>query len=133
MREDIIDYYQKCYSYLKDHITYKRIDLTKKIKSESEKSKKNTLIEMLSAIKASFNTIGISNDKLNESENIFFKYLDEKEVEIPDYITYLEIYLNDYGNKLLFGILFDYIFDIDIKKMYNVNLFDLLPKISFQN
>ena len=49
-REDILEYYHKSLSYLKDLVTYKKIDLNKKIEEESENQIKGNLEKMLKAI-----------------------------------------------------------------------------------
>lgn len=127
LRNEILDYYEKSYSYLKDLIAYKKINLTKKTETESEKRLKNTLEKMLKAIKTGLNTIGVSIDKINESQNNFRNSLRIDRTEHPDYNSYFEIYLKNYVNKILFEILIEYLLEIDTKKLENVNLFDLLP------
>jgi len=127
LRNEILDYYKKSYSYLKDLIAYKKIDLNKKTQKESEKHLENTLGKMLKAIKTGLNTIGVSIDKLNENQNNFINSLSKDTTEYPDYNSYFEIYLKNYVNKILFEILIEYLLDIDTKKLENVNLFDLLP------
>ncbi len=127
MKEDILEYYHRSYSYLKDLITYKNLDLDKKIEIEREKNLISNLRKMLKAIKTGLNTIGVSIDKLNESQKDFMESLNKNEPEIQDYNSYFQIYLMNYVNKILFDILIDYLLDVDIKKLENVNLFDLLP------
>ena len=127
LRNEILDYYKKSYSYLKDLIAYKKIDLNKKTQKESEKHLKNTLGKMLKAIKTGLNTIGVSIDKLNENQNNFINSLSKDTTEYPDYNSYFEIYLKNNVNKILFEILIEYLLDIDTKKLENLNLFELLP------
>ncbi len=126
-RNDIIEYYQNTYSYLRDLIKYKKIDFKKKIKTENENQVKNTLDIMLKAIKTGLNTIGIPKDKLTDYQNNFLENLSKERVEISDYNNYFEIYVQNYVNVMLFDILIDYLLNIDEKKLENVNLFDLLP------
>ena len=127
MRDDIQEYYQKSYSYLKDLITYKKIDLFKKTETESEKNLRSNLKKMLKAIKTGLNTIGVSMDTLNEAQNNFMSTLNQNRSEIQDYNSYFEFYLMNYVNKILFNILIDYLLEKEVKKLENVNLFDLLP------
>jgi len=127
LRDDILDYYKKSYSYLKDLIAYKKIDLNKKTETESEKRLKNTLEKMLKAIKTGLNTIGVSMDKLNENQKNFLTSLNYERSEFPDYNSYFKIYLRNYVDKILFEILIEYLVDLDTKKLENANLFDLLP------
>ena len=77
MRVDILEYYQKSHSYLKDLIRYKKIDLFKKTETESEKNLISNLKKMLKAIKTGMNTIGVSMDKLNEAQNDFMNTLNQ--------------------------------------------------------
>ncbi|MFX0139476.1 MAG: hypothetical protein ACFFDN_37895 [Candidatus Hodarchaeota archaeon] len=127
LRNEILDYYKKSYSYLKDLIAYKKINLIKKTETETEKRLKNTIEKMLKAIKTGLNTIGVSMDKLNQSQNDFLNSLSIDKTEYPDYNSYFENYLKNYVNKILFEILIEYLLEIDTKKLENVNLFDLLP------
>ncbi|MFW9826477.1 MAG: hypothetical protein ACFFEY_02535, partial [Candidatus Thorarchaeota archaeon] len=120
-------YYQKAYSYLKDLITYKKINLNKKIKSESESDFNHTLGLMLKAINTGLNTIGIHKDVLNNIQNNFVNSLNKNDSSIVNYNSCFDSYLKDHVNKLLIEILFDYLTDSDYKKLENVNLFDLLP------
>jgi len=126
-RNDIFEYYQKTYSYLRDLIKYKKIDLKKRIETENENQVKNTLDIMLKAIKTGLNTIGIPIEKLNQNQNTFLENLSKERIGISDYNNYFEIYVQNYVNVMLFDILIDYLLNIDEKKLENVNLFDLSP------
>jgi len=126
-REDILEYYQKSYSYLKELIAYKNIDLNKKIEIDNESQIQNTLGNMLKAVKTGLNTIGISMDKLNENQKNFKESLSKERHKVPDYNSYFEIYLKNYVNNQLFEIIIEYLLNIDAKKLENVNLFDLVP------
>ncbi|MFW9878672.1 MAG: hypothetical protein ACFFG0_36800 [Candidatus Thorarchaeota archaeon] len=126
-RDDILEYYQKCYSYLKDLVAYKKIDINKKIEIGNEKQIQDTLLQILKAVKTGLNTIGISMDKLNGIQKTFIDSIDKEEQIFHDYNSYFEMYLKNYVNSLLFEILFDYLLNIDAKKLENVNLFNLLP------
>ncbi len=127
MKNEIFEYYKLTYSYLKDLIIYKKIDIRKNILAESEEIKKKTLEKILKAMKTGLNTIGVPILKLNEIQNNFMKLLSTKTNEIPDYNSYLKLYQRNFLNKILFEILFDYLLDIDTKKVENLKLFDLLP------
>ncbi|MCK4380469.1 MAG: hypothetical protein KAW51_04965, partial [Candidatus Lokiarchaeota archaeon] len=127
MRDDILEYYQKSHSYLKDLINYKKINLFQKTETESEKNLRSNLKKMLKAIKTGLNTIGVSMDTLNEAQNNFMSTLNQNRSEIQDYNSYFEFYLMNYVNKILFNILIDYLLEKEVKKLENVNLFDLLP------
>ncbi|MFX1374371.1 MAG: hypothetical protein ACFFA0_01030 [Promethearchaeota archaeon] len=127
MRDDILTYYQKTYSYIKDLIRHKKIDLNKPINSESEFDVKKNLDEMLKAIRTGLNTIGIPLDDLDKIHYEFLDFLNKENLKIINYNSYFEIYLNGYVNKLLLGILIEYLINVDFKKLENANLFDLLP------
>ena len=127
MRADILEYYHKSHSYLKDLVVYKKIELFKKTETESEKNLISNLKKMVKAIKTGLNTIGVSMDKLNKAQNEFMNTLNQNKTEIQDYNSYFEFYLTNYMNKILFNILIDYLIDTDVNKLENVNLFDLLP------
>ncbi|MFX0143481.1 MAG: hypothetical protein ACFE9C_05330 [Candidatus Hodarchaeota archaeon] len=126
-RNDILEYYQKTQSYLRDLIVYKKIDLNKKIETNNDIQIKNTLEVMLKAVKTGLNTIGIPIEKLNENQKKYLETLDKERVGITDYNSYFRKYLENYVNILLFEILIDYLVNIDEKKLENANLFDLLP------
>ena len=127
MRDDILEYYQNSYSYLKDLIMYKNLDLNSKIDTKSERNLISNLRKMLKAIKTGLNTIGVSMDKLNKSQDDFIEFINKDRTEIQDYNSYFQIYLTNYVNKILFDILIDYLLEVDVKKLENLNLFDLLP------
>ena len=110
---------------------YKKVDLDKKTKNEREKNFISNLRKMLKAIKTGLNTIGVSIDKLNESQEDFLESINKNRAEIQDYNSYFQLYLTNYVNRILFDILIDYLLDVDTKKLENVNIFDLLPPYFF--
>ncbi len=127
LKNDTLEYYRLTYSYLKDLITYKNIDLKTSSISESEEIIKKTLENILKAIKTGLNTIGVPIARLNESQNNFMKFISTKNNEFPNYNSYLELYQRNFINKILFETLFDHLLDIDTKKVENLQLFNLLP------
>lgn len=127
MKNEIFEYYQKSYSYLKDLVAYKKIDLKIKTETKSEKQIKATLGKMLKAIKTGLNTLGVSMDMINQKQTNFLETLNSIGGLDPDYYSYFDIYMKKYINEVLFVILLEYLLDIDVKKLENVNLFDLLP------
>ncbi len=126
-RNDVLEYYQKSHSYLKDLIVYKRINLDKKIDVENESQVKTSLEQILKAIKTGLNTIGIPIEQLNAYQKDFFETVSKQSSKGSDYNSYFVLYLQKYVNILLFDIIIDYLLNIDEKKLENVNLFDLLP------
>ena len=127
MKNEIFEYYQKSHSYLKDLVAYKKIDLKIKTENESEKQIKTSLGKILKAIKTGLNTLGVPMNTLNENQNNFLETVNSKAILLPDYNSYFEIYMQKYVYEVLFGILLEYLFDTDVKKLENANLFDLLP------
>ncbi|MFX0008582.1 MAG: hypothetical protein ACFFAV_17865, partial [Candidatus Hermodarchaeota archaeon] len=64
-RNDILEYFQKSYSYLKDLVGYKKIKLDKNVERENENQLKFTLEQIFKAVKTGLNTIGIPIEQLN--------------------------------------------------------------------
>lgn len=126
LKAEILDYFNHSYSYLKDLISYKNIDLNKKTSDESKKSMKNTSKDITKAIKTGLNTIGVSMDKISDEQKKFEENF--KIEQFPDYNTFFEKNSNIYVNKILFEILIKYIIDIDTKQIENLNIFNLLPQ-----
>ncbi|MFW9989119.1 MAG: hypothetical protein ACFFC3_10720 [Candidatus Odinarchaeota archaeon] len=133
MKDDILEYYHLSHSYLKDLITYKKFDLNRKTVNEREKNLYLNLKKILKAIRTGLNTIGVPINELNENEKDFMESLEKNRAEIQDYNTYLQIYLKNYVNKILFNILIDYLLEVDTKKLENINIFDLLPPYFISN
>ncbi len=133
MKDDILEYYHRSHSYLKDLILYKKLDLNRKTSNEREKNLSLNLKKMLKAVRTGLNTIGVPINKLNKCEKDFMETLDKNRAEIQDYNNYFQIYLTNYVNKILFNILIDYLLEVDTKKLENVNIFDLLPPYFISN
>lgn len=127
-RVEILEYYDKSSSYLKDLISYKNIDLNKELSAETESTKVITLEKMLKAIKTGLNTIGISIERLTEIQDHFLNTISTEKETFYSYNSYLESYLKIYIYKILFEILIEYLLDLDSKKIENLNLFNLLPQ-----
>ncbi len=127
LKDDILQYYLKSHSYLTDLINYKKVDLNKKIEDENEKNIKITLKKILKAIKTGLNTIGVSIETINKIENNFLERLDKESMVFIDYNSYFDFFFQNYVYKILFDIIINYLLDIEIKKLENVNLFDLTP------
>lgn len=127
-RVEILEYYDKSSSYLKDLISYKNIDLNKELSAETESTKVITLEKMLKAIKTGLNTIGISIERLTEIQDHFLNTISTEKETFYSYNSYLESYLKIYIYKILFEIIIEYLLDLDSKKIENLNLFNLLPQ-----
>jgi len=128
LRNEVLDYYDKTHLYLRDLVSYKNIDLSEDPTKESEEGLRNTLLIMLKAIKTGLNTIGVPISKLSKIQNNYLKGLNEKRTELHDYDSYLQLYLTEYINKLLFEILIEYLLDLDVQKIETLKLFKLTPQ-----
>lgn len=127
-RAEILEYYNKSTSYLKDLISYKNIDLNIELSAETESIKIITLEKILKAIKTGLNTIGIPIERLTEIQDHFLNTISTEKETFYSYNSYLELYLKKYIYKILFEILIEYLLDVDFKKIENLNLFNLLPQ-----
>ncbi|MFX1478479.1 MAG: hypothetical protein ACFFCI_10120 [Promethearchaeota archaeon] len=128
LRSEILDYYNKTHSYLKDLTSYKNIDLRKELSSDSEEVQEDTLTKMFKAVKTGLNTIGVSINRVSEIQTIFQKEVRNNKTEFLTYESYLEEYLKKHINKVLFEIIIEYLNDLDAKKVETLKLFKLLPK-----
>jgi len=126
LKAEILDYFNHSYSYLKNLISYKNIDLNKKTSDDSKKSMKNTSKDITKAIKTGLNTIGVSMDKITDEQKKFEENFKIK--QFPDYNTFFEKNLIIYVNKILFEILVKYIIEFDKKLIESLNLFNLISQ-----
>jgi len=128
LKEDILEYYNNTYFYLKDLISYKNINLNKSISSEDKATIKDTLERMVKAIKTGLNTIGVSMKTLSKAQKDFMKTVSRKREHLQNYESYFNLYKELYLDKILFEILIEYLIDVDKKKIETLNLFKLLPQ-----
>lgn len=126
LKAEILEFFNRSYSYLKDLISYKKVDFKRKTSDDSKKSMKNASKNITKAIKTGLNTLGVSMDKISNEQKIFEENFNIK--EFFDYNTFFEKNLTIYVNKILFEIIVNYITDIDQKQMETLNLFSLLPQ-----
>ncbi|TFG01281.1 MAG: hypothetical protein EU540_04060 [Promethearchaeota archaeon] len=127
-KDEIFNFYFRSFNYIKDILAEKEINLEKKPSQDSEETRKTNIETMLNAIKLAFMTIGVPKNKLEESIKQFNTLTKKNPEDYPDYNSYFERDLKDYIDQILFEILFDYLIDLDTKKMENLDLFDLLPR-----
>ncbi|TFG25686.1 MAG: hypothetical protein EU529_00300 [Promethearchaeota archaeon] len=127
-KDEIFNFYFRSFNYIKDILAEKEINLEKKPSQDSEETRKTNIETMLNAIKLAFMTIGVPKNKLEESMKQFNTLTKKNPDDYPDYNSYFERDLKDYIDQILFEILFDYLIDLDTKKMENLDLFDLLPR-----
>lgn len=127
-KDEIFNFYFRSFNYIKDILGEKEVNLEKKPSQDSEETRKKNIETMLNAIKLAFMTIGVPKNKLEEGMKQFDALKKKKTDDYPDYNSYFESDLKDYIDQILFEILFDYLIDLDTKKMENLDLFDLLPR-----
>jgi len=127
MREDLLNFFHKTHSYLRDLVSYKKFKLKKKVPSHTDSSFKRELDEILKAVKTGLNTIGVPIQLLTQIQNDFYKDIITKSMEMAFYDSYLEYYLQEYVNKILLDIIIEYISGLDNRKIETLNLFKLLP------
>lgn len=128
LRNEVLEYYNRTHLYLKDLVSYKNIDLRKDLTEVSEEILQDTILKMVKAIKTGLNTIGVSINKLSSTQNTYLEDMKKIRQIIPNYNAYLELYLEDYINKLLFEILMEYLYDLEVKKIETLNLFKLISQ-----
>lgn len=130
LREEILEYYNRCYDYMKDLFADKQIDLKFKTNYESAEKVQETLEKMVKSIRIALNTIGVSKARINQLSEIFdeFTDLDKKKEGYKDYNAY---FVNDLKSHITFPLLeiiIEYLIDRDPSKIENLDLFDLLPR-----
>ena len=128
LNTEILEYYRLTNSYLKDLIAYKNIELNTQTQTESEGIRSNTFEKILKAIKTGLNTLGLGLRKLNDHQNIFIQLANTKRSEFTTYTSFVDLYQRNHINELLFEVLMEYLLDIDVKKIENFKLFELLPE-----
>ncbi|MHA1884566.1 MAG: hypothetical protein ACXAAI_11425 [Promethearchaeota archaeon] len=130
MREDLLNFFHKTHSYLRDLVSYKKFKLKKKVPPLTDSSFKRELDEILKAVKTGLNTIGVPIQVLTQIQNDFYNNIITKSMEMAFYDSYLEYYLQEYVNKILLEIIIEFISGLDTKKIETLNLFKLLPPSS---
>jgi len=124
---EVFDYYERTQSYLKDLISYKKVNLKKQTKDENEEVLKETLEKILKAIKTGLNTIGVPINNITLVQTAFLNDVYKNGNARDSYGSYLELYFKDYINPILFTIIIEYLFDIEVQKFENLKLFKLIP------
>ncbi|MBD3194271.1 MAG: hypothetical protein GF317_04395 [Candidatus Lokiarchaeota archaeon] len=127
-RQEIFDFYDNFFNYLKDLLSYKKLHLDDLIDINSEKSSIENLYLMKKVIKIGLNTIGIDTNELIDGfmnhGNRELQFDSDKE----SIKNILEKYFDNFIKKLLLNILFEYICNQNNSKINNLNQFDLLPR-----
>ena len=128
LKTEILEYYNRCYSYVKDLYAEKSIDVTFKIAYESEKDIKDTVEAMIKTTNLALNTIGVSKKRMMRDSKVTKEIVLKKGEEYSTYNAYFERDLKPIINNCLFEILVEYLIDWDTSKIENLDLFDLLPR-----
>ncbi len=128
IKNELIEYYQRCYSYIKDLYIDNGIDLNSPILSDSKKEIKDTIGMILYSTKTALNTIGISKKRMMREDKKFKEIHGRKKRTISTYAECFEVDLKGIINKILMEILIEYLIDKDYSKIENLDLFDLLPR-----
>ena len=127
-KDDIYTFYSRCYTYIKDILKDKNVNLRRKTSQDDDKVVMETIDTMLTSIRLAFMTIGISKTKLEEDFNQLNHLKNKKDAQYQDYLSYFEQDLKDYIDQVLLDVLIEYLIDVDTIKMGNLDLFDLLPR-----
>ncbi|MFX1374640.1 MAG: hypothetical protein ACFFA0_02400 [Promethearchaeota archaeon] len=128
LRNEVLDYYDKTHLYLKDLVSYKSINLRKETLTDSKEEIRATILKMLKAIKTGLNTIGVPIDSISNMQNIYLREIGEKTITLFNYNAFLDIYLRNYIDKVLFEILTEYLLDLDVNRFENLRLFKLISQ-----
>ena len=126
-QSEILDYLDKCHTYIKDLLSFKKIPIYTKIRTHTDFQKRETIKNVISSTNSALNTIGIPLEELVPTDFLFERIYKER---IHNYVNYNEFYekeLKLYVNRYLFVSLIEYITEIDKRKVENLDLFDLLP------
>ena len=127
MKEEIFESYEKCTAYINDLIISKRVNVTLNINTEPEETIRKTILTIINATNSALTTIGVSTGDISSDNELFRKNFEENRNKYSNYNSFLQIGLKDYVNRHLFVIFIEFLINIDIIKMENLDLFDLLP------
>ena len=128
LKPEILDYYNKCYTYIKDLYSYKNIDVSKKLSDLPDNLVEQSIYALISATNSALNTIGIPFQELNTEAEIFNGVFKVQREIYSDYNSFFELSLKLYINQYIFRSILEYLVGLDDKKIKNLDLFDLLPK-----
>ena len=127
LRVEILDYYQQFYSYTLYLLEHKNVDVDTKIIRNNEEPNLSIINSIVEVIASALNSIGISSTLLNFKDNLTKEFVIGSKSGISTYKELFEFVGGETINTNLFNIIFEYIIDIDTKKLDNLDLFDLLP------
>lgn len=127
-KNEILKFFKNSYSYFTDLYSYRNIDIKIKFDSKSNQKVSDTIKSLISSTNSALNTIGIPSEDLTSENELFIKIYKDKMDQYKDFQTFFEIGLKPYINKHLFQIIIEYITGINLSKISNLDLFDLLPQ-----
>lgn len=125
-KKEVFDFYNKCYTYFQDFYSHRNIDVSN-LQSNDEKSIEDTILKLVSATNSALNTIGIAIEDLDPNDHLLTEFFEKYYEGLKNFDDLFEKSFKIYINKYLFRILFEYLLNLDSKKMENLDLFDLLP------
>ena len=127
LRLEILDYYQRFYSYTLNLLEHKNVAIDTTIIRNDEEKNIGIINNIVETIASALNSIGITSTSINFKDNLTKEFVLESKSEISSYKELFEHVGKKTINMNLFNIIFEYIVDIDTKKLDNLDLFDLLP------
>ena len=122
LSKQIIQFYDKFYSYTLDLLSHKNIDLTKMVSKDDDE-----INILLNSINSALNTTGIPIIELSNHELLDDLFKDAILEGEMDYKTLFENVGKKFINRHLLQIILEYLIDYDSLKIENLDLFDLLP------
>ncbi|MFX1322716.1 MAG: hypothetical protein ACFFBZ_00115 [Promethearchaeota archaeon] len=128
LKSEILDHYNKCYTYIKDLYSYKNIDISKELSDLPDNLVEQNIRALISATNSALNTIGIPFQELNTEAEIFDGMFKVQREIYSDYNSFFELSLKPYINQYVFKSILEYLIGLDDKKVKNLDLFDLFPK-----
>ena len=128
LNDDVYKLYKIYESYIRDLIISKNVSIFAIIDNETEEKINNTIFQIIATTNSAFMTIGVSKNEITSNQVLFQDSFLSKRSNFTNYLSFLQLGINDYINKHLFVIILDYIIDADDKILENLDLFDLLPR-----
>ena len=120
---EILQFYERFYSYTLDLIKHKNIDFTKQIRNDDE-----DIQVLIKSINSALNTTGIPITELSNQEILKGLFKDALNDGNSNFQHLFDKVGKDFINKHLFRSILEYLIDIDTIKIENLDLFDLLPQ-----
>ncbi|MBY9016786.1 MAG: hypothetical protein KGD68_13940 [Candidatus Lokiarchaeota archaeon] len=128
LKDDIYKLYKIYESYIRDLIISKKVNVSEIIDNETEENINSAIFQIIAATNSAFMTIGVSKNEVKSNHVLFQDSFLLKRSIFTNYLSFLQLGINDYINKHLFVIILEYIIDANDKILENLDLFDLLPR-----